>query len=284
MRTGRAAPAANMGAEILMGSAGRRRSWRTAVAAAGLSIAAHGAPPDADALAALWRLHAASPTGHTAVALAGREWLRRFPRSAARPVAQGLTAWHAARSGSTNEAAEIWEAMAAADATPIERAGAEMGRRWLSRLDRDRVAAALSSYYARHAVFPSTLQPLRELPPERRPPLTDRFGAHWQYSPTAFRRIAGTQGHRYDLASPTLGERSVLNAMLSKPYGAGATPPRAVRRVGEAVQLEWGGERPVLSVGTRQGGWLVAGAIERWVVLSDGDYWFLVPVAAGGGP
>ncbi len=234
-------------------------------------------PAERDALLALWRAHAAAPSNHAALARAAADLLRRFPAGELRPVTQGLGAWHALRASATNEAAALWTAMLSADSTPLERAGQTLARAWLTRLDRETVRAALRAHYAAHALFPPTLQPLRELPPDRRPPLTDRFGDAWQYSLDAFAHIPGTRGHRYRLFSARLGEQlSDLRAALARPYGGGREPPRPLRRIGSAVQFELGTERPVITEGASVGPWHLALVTDRFLVLADGDYWYLV--------
>ncbi|MCX7818069.1 MAG: hypothetical protein N2652_02505 [Kiritimatiellae bacterium] len=258
------------------------RALRGAAAAATLAAAvrtiAAPEPAEMDALLALWRAHMASPTGHAAIVGIATTFLRRFPHGELRAVAQGLAAWHALREAATNQAAALWSEMLQADATPLDRAGQTIARRWLTRLDREAVRAALRRHYAQHVAFPPTLQPLRALPPDQRPPLTDRFGEAWQYSLDGFRRIPGTRGHRYRLFSSRLGEElSDLSTALARPYGGGHEPPRPLRRLGAAVQFELGSEQPVVGENTTIGPWRLARVTERFLVLSDDDYWWLLP-------
>ena len=237
------------------GTNGSRGIALLAVVVSALSGArAAPAPAELDALWALWRAHEAAPTNHPPLARAAADFVRRFSTSELCAVARGLGAWHALRAGATNDAVALWTALLAADATPLERAGQAIARAWLTRLDREAVRVALREHYARHALFPPTLQPLRELPAERRPPLTDRFGDAWQYSLDGYRHVPGTRGHRYRLISPRLGEElSDLRAALARPYGGGRTPPRPLRRIGSAVQFELGSDRPAVTEGASIG-------------------------------
>ena len=252
--------------------------WATGAAAA----------DEQDAVLLAWRNQLRAPTNHAANAAAWRQIQQQFPSGTLRPVAAGLSAWHLMKSGDRAGAVALLEAMATAKGTPVEEAGATMALRWLTRVDRERVKTALKAWYVREIGYPPTLGPLQELPEAQRPPPADRFGMTWHYTPDTFRRITGTRGQRYRLTSGTLGDTSDLAVALERPYGAGATPPRPVRRVSEAgaavaaFQFEAGTERPVLSVGTKHGGWVLVFAGDRILIMSDGDYWAFLPPPGGG--
>ncbi len=254
-----------------------RAGWIAGLAAAW--VAAVAAADEQDQALLLWRAQAKTPTNHAAHAVAWRAMESQFPSGELRPVIRGFAAWHLLKSGGTNDAVTLLEAMSLGKSTPVEQAAAEMARRWLTRLDRERVRAALKAQYQKDVAFPPALDVLRALPEAERPPLTDRFGSPWQYAIDGFKRIAPTRGQRYRLGSSQLGESSDLAAALARPYGAGATPPRPLRRGadGTAIIFLVGTERPVVSVGTKVGGWMLAWAGSKLLVMSDGDYWALLP-------
>jgi hypothetical protein len=246
------------------------------------------AADEQDHALALWRAQIQSPSNHAAHASAWRSAERQFSSGGLRPMFRGFAAWHLLKAGATNDATTVLEAMSLGKATHLEQAGAEMARRWLTRLDREKVRLALRAQYQKEVAFPVTIEPLRALPEAQRPPLADRFGSPWQYSIDGFKAIRGTRGQRYRLLSAALGPTSDLAVALARPYGAEATPPKPVRRVssgagGEAAfMFEAGAERPVVSVGAKVAGWTLAWASDRMLVMSDGDYWALVapPAAA----
>lgn len=241
-----------------------------------------------DAVLTLWRMHMAAPTNHAAIARAATEVVRRFPSGELRSVVHGLGAWHALRAEETNHATALWTTMLDLDTSHLERVGQTIARCWLTRLDREAVRTALRTHYARHATFPPTLQPLREFPPDRRPPFVDRFGEAWQYSLDRYVHIPGTHGHRYRLFSRRLGEHlSDLRVALARPYGGGREPPRPLRRIGSAIQFEVGTDRPVINEGAAIGPWRFALLTDRFLVMADDEYWWLlslpdaVPVPIG---
>lgn len=267
----------------------RIRGWTGWVAGLAACIVRGAAGADEqDHAMALWRAQAQSPSNHAAHAAAWRAAEQQFPSGELRPLVRGFAAWHLLKAGATNDASTVLEAMTLGKATHLEQAGAEMARRWLTRLDRERVRVALREQYQRDVAFPPTLEPVRALPEAGRPPLADRFGSPWQYSIDGFKVIRGTRGQRYRLLSAALGETSDLAGALARPYGAGATPPKPLRRVSAgaggaaAFMFEVATERPVVSVGTKVAGWTLAWASDRMLVMSDGDYWALVapPTAA----
>ena len=60
-------------------------------------------------------------------------------------------------------------------AKPIARFADVMARRWLTRIDHEKVEKALKAYYADNVEYPSSLAPLLNLPKDKAPPKADRF-------------------------------------------------------------------------------------------------------------
>ena len=156
---------------------------------------------------ALWNLQTNKPTQHKAIVAACQQMQKTSPTNPLLPVFQGLAAWHNLRLGKINEAFAIFSKMVApatavAPATPTMTAGVEMGRRWLTRLDREKVRSALAAYYRQAIEYPINLQPLKKMTIGA--PLTDRWGTPWQYQLAAFKIIKVAPGQRYILQSKTL--------------------------------------------------------------------------------
>src|SRR5450759_2647485 len=107
------------------------------------------------ALWTLWSLQTNNPAQHEAIVAACQQMQQASPTNPLLPVGQGLAAWHSLRLGKTNEAfVFLGEMAAAAPTTPNATAGAEMGRRWLTRLDREKVRGALAVYYRNAIEYP----------------------------------------------------------------------------------------------------------------------------------
>ncbi len=237
------------------------------------------------ALWTLWSLQTNTPTQHEAILTACQQMQKASPTNPLLPVSQGLAAWHSLCLGKTNEAFVILSEMTAVAATPTTAAGAEMGRRWLTRLDREKVRDALAGYY-RHAIeYPINLQPLKKTTPGETNaplPLTDRWGAPWQYQLAAFKIIKVALGQRYLLQSKTLGESSDLAKALERPYaGRILLQPLALTTGGSAqnVVFQTPGDRPekiLLSEGGQAAGVTLTYIGSHILILCDGDHWQVV--------
>ena len=245
------------------------------------SVAA--AAPDEDAFLRLWTLHrqAAAASNHLAATAACREAARlgRFL-----PAARTIEGWHLLQAGRAAAAAAAYESALArgAPADPLAAAADAMARRWLSRLDREQVVAALAAYHREHVAFPPNLAVFESWPEARRPPLRDRRGDAWIYQFQTFRRLRIDTAQRYILYSRSAGrETSALEAALA--LRPPATPAVFVRKSAgppAVAELRVGGaDRPPVLVqeGTRAGG-LVFAAIDsagRFALLSDEEFWLM---------
>ncbi|HEX4084404.1 MAG TPA: hypothetical protein VHY22_05820 [Chthoniobacteraceae bacterium] len=237
--------------------------------------------PDEAALQTLWDNQQKETHAQVVQEAAGFE--QRFPASPLVAVARGLGAWHLLESGDFDAARQLLEKMrASGGANPAGAMGAEMARRWLTRLDREQVASALQAVYAEDLEYPETLAPLAELPPEKRPPMTDRWGAAWLYKPAAFKKLQIGDRQTYILQSATLGDDSDLKHALARSYGAGFTfkPVAALPEIGGKAVFAFqdaSGRRVTVSEGASGSDLGLAYLGDTVLILSNGDYWSLQP-------
>lgn len=242
----------------------------------------------------LWSLQTNTSARHEDIVAACQQMQKASPTNPLLPVGQGLAAWHSLHLGKTNEAfvllsemAAVATATAAAPTTPTAMAGAEMGRRWLTRLDREKVRGALAAYYRNAIEYPINLQPLKKTMPGEKDlplPLADRWGAPWQYQLAAFKVIKGARGQRYLLQSKTLGESSDLAKALERPYaGRILLQPVSLTISGGGVQnvvFQTPGDRPekiLLSEGGQATGVTLTYIGVKILILCDGDHWQVIP-------
>jgi|LSQX01.3.fsa_nt_gb hypothetical protein len=256
------------------------------------------AAPHDDAFLRLWSLHRqATADTHAAVITACREAARHTGADGGPllgrylPAARTIEAWHLLQAGRTAEAVAAYESVLAgrAPADPLRTASETMARRWLTRLDREKVVDALTAHYREAVAYPDDLKVFETWPKERRPPLRDRLGDAWIYQLQAFRRLRLDSPQRYILYSRAIGRKpSELGAALAlRPpatevsfvrRGTGA-PAMAQVRIGGA-----GGRTATIQEGGRVGGLLFA-AIDsggRFALFSDDDFW-LVALPPGEG-
>lgn len=189
--------------------------------------------------------------------------------AAADPVELGQRGWQELQAGQVEEAARTFTGMLTTNADPLARAGDLMARRWLTRLDREKVKAALRAAYNRAIAYPAKLTGIE--------PATDRWGQPWVYELTAPRYITGLTAQSYRLESAALGGESDLAAALRRPYGARITL-QPVSISGNIITFaQQGRPQPVvLSPGGAHDGVIFAGLTATHVILSDGDHWKLV--------
>ncbi|MBI2441576.1 MAG: hypothetical protein HYV35_09410 [Lentisphaerae bacterium] len=261
------------------------RQWLLLLLFIGMGLPSFGATvAEEQALWALWAAATNIPAQHEAGARACQQFQQTFPTNQLLSASQGLAAWHYLRLGKTNEALALLNAAASAAGTPVAQAGIEMSRRWLTRLDREKVRSALADYYRHNLEYPVNLQPLKKTSPNSAVPLTDRWGAPWQYELTAFKVIKGARGQRYRLESKQLRESSDLAQALAEPYAGRiqlqnlsiSTMGSGVRNV--AFQLL--GDKPekvLLSEGGQAAGITLAYLGAQIIIFSDGDHWLVLP-------
>ena len=126
---------------------------------------------------------------------------------------------------------------------------------WLTRVDREQVAAALQAYYREQIAYPKTLDQLAGRP--RSPPPTDRLGKPWNYKLTGFSKVPGFTDQKYSLQSATLGDVSDFKTAVQLPYASRivAVPLQVLPAPGntQAVKFNLGGSAAVVGVGQAAG-------------------------------
>lgn len=204
------------------------------------------------------------------------------------PVAESLLGADLLALGHAEEGAKRLERLLvpnSANADAIVRLADIQARRWLSRLDREEVVAALKAYYAANVRYPDTLEPLRSLRPP--PPLRDRWGEPWNYRLANFRALKGVSAQRYTLESRNTGRLSdlakALQARATSPGPEGWRVSRS-REAGAILVETAEGRNSIVREGDLHAGFRFAGFAGRSALFSSGDAWFLLPLAPGGTP
>ncbi|NLB60122.1 MAG: hypothetical protein GX806_03490 [Lentisphaerae bacterium] len=224
-----------------------------------------------------WRVHQAQPHQHEAVVLACQPIDQTNPL---RGVTWGLAAWHLLQLNKTNEAAAILEKMErVGQETPLLAATSEMARRWLTRMDIEKVRQALQIIYRQEVAYPQNLTVLSRLP--QAPPAYDRWGRPWQYELSTYKKIPGLSGQRYHLHSRNLDDEARLAEALARPYGARITlkPVAAADQSSAPVQfITSANPTPIwLSEGAAYDHLSFAYSGLKLVILTDGDHWLFAP-------
>jgi len=257
------------------------------------SMIASGAGPEADEKAVwnLWRTHLSASNNHEAVIASFQQTLQNAPSNSLLTVARGLCSWHLLHLSKTNETVQMLEDMMSTKPdNPLNAAGTEMGRRWLTRIDREKVRNALSLYYRQQIAYPSNLESLKKIPRVPAPPLTDRWNAHWIYRLTGFQTIKGLDNQHYLLESDQLKDTSDLKIALARPYtGTMKLKPVSVSTTASGVQnvrfetIETNMVNNqktgivLMAEGTKLETITLVYVGNKIIILSDGDYWMITP-------
>jgi hypothetical protein len=238
--------------------------------------------PDETAIQALWDSQQKDPGNHAQITQDAAAFEQHFPSSPLVPVARGLGAWHLLESGDLDGAKHLLEKMASSSADPVAAIGADMARQWLTRLDREQVVAALQKVYAEDLEYPDSLNAVSTLPPEFRPPMTDRWGASWVYSPTSFKKLDIGDRQTFTLESSKLDSNSDLKKTLALPYGSGFTfkPAKVMPSIGGKAVIMFqdaSGKTETISEGAAGNDLGLAYLGDNILILSNGDYWSIQP-------
>ena len=238
--------------------------------------------PDETALQALWASQEKDAGNHTALAQAAAAFEQHFATSPLVPVARGIGAWHLLESGDFDGAKLVLEKMASAGADPVGAIGAEMARRWLTRLDREQVVIALQKVYAGDLEYPESLSAVSALPAEYRPPLADRWGVAWTYTAGSFKKLQTGERQTFTLESPKLGATSDLKQALAQPYGTGFTfkPTKVMPSIGGKAVIVFqdaAGRTETVSEGSAGSDLGLAYVGDEVLILGGGDYWSIQP-------
>lgn len=252
---------------------GERSRWLLLIwAVAWWSVTARAA--DEDALLELWKQHLATPEDHEAVLKACSEFAVEHAVDPLLPIVRGLETWHKLRAGRRSEALQGMATDATAPAGAVHDGARRIALGWITRVDREQVAAALQVYYRKQVAYPKSLD---QLPADARPPLNDRFGKPWNYKLTGFAKVPGFADQKYSLQSAALGDTSDFKAAVQLPYAAriAAVPVQILAAPGntQAVKFNLGGSAAVVGVGQSAGDLYLAFVGAKIVVVCDYTHW-----------
>lgn len=237
------------------------------------------------ALLELWQHHAAKPDDHETAIKECRAFAAANANEPLLPIVNELESWHHLRAGHDAEALRLLESYAAAPAGPLTDGARRVALGWLTRFDREKVAAALQVYYKKEIAYPKSLDQLStlpKLPAAARPPLTDRFGKPWVYQLTGFSKLPGFTDQKYSLQSAALGDLSELKKTLALPYASrlSATPAQVLAAAdgSQAVRFNIPGKSGiVISLGQAAGDLHVAFVGAQIIAVCDFTHWTIYP-------
>lgn len=176
-----------------------------------LALTLGAAAADTEEIAAGRLFHPSNLTNEPAALVSAAKVSPTLGPGPYRAAVRSLHGWLLLRAGKTAEAKTVYEALLADPSSPAPLA--EIARRWLTRLDREQVRAALTRVWAEKIQFPDSLDALT--PPL--PPLRDRWNQPWRYRPQAL-KLLKSSAQRYELQSATLGADSDLAAAIARPW------------------------------------------------------------------
>jgi len=256
------------------------------------------AAPYEDAFVRVWAAHRQNPDDHEAVIAVCREAARQRDAQD-QPllgpylsVVRTLEGWRLLQRGRTAEAVKAFEAALDPQRSTdmVVRSADALARRWLSRIDRETVAAALKTYHREEVAFPPDLAVFAAWPKDLQPPLRDRMGDPWVYRLADFRRLKTVAAQRYTLHSITIGrDTSALADALRRPYRD--TPATFVRKNAAApalAEFQIGTAPDIRSAVVQEGNrtedirFVALDSANRFALLSDDDFWLTALPAAGG--
>jgi hypothetical protein len=240
-----------------------------------VTVRAQSVKADEKGLWDVWCVGTNSAFAAADVAEACKKFRTSAPQDSFTIVVSGLEAWNHLKRGDTGTAAAIFNTMLVkGPATGLRKAGDEMARSWLSRLDREQVTRALKDIYRRDIEFPASLEAIKALGDKASPPLTDRWGKPWVYRRGS--AIKGMETQRYDLESAGLGTRSDLKSALKMGYAErmDLKPVRMVPNPKIMVEFKTEDGRSLIrEEGDRVNMVNVIYVGTRIIVLSDGNHW-----------
>jgi hypothetical protein len=251
------------------------------------------ATPQEDAFLKVWSVHVRGPQDHKAVIDACQSVMDKSSTLGEYlPAVKTLAAWHLLAAGKQADAVRIFEsALLTSDkaAPPIARYADALARRWLTRIDHGTIEKALKGYYADNVEYPSSLAPLLNLPKEKAPPKSDRFGDAWIYKCEAFSKLTQLKNQRYSLYSQKIGNKLTrLSALPFDAYGKKgafivARKSSTPLTVEFETVTETGAQRAVATESGLINGirFLRLDSDNRFALMidSEGDYWVVAPPA-----
>jgi len=247
----------------------------------------------------IWQKQKASPDDHAGLVAACAEFTRKHSHDPLNGVADTVAAWHLLKLGKRAEAAALLERYVRIARSPLGRGVGIVASSWLTRMDRERVKAALQFYYRKEIGYPRTLQDLaayEKLPKVLTPPYKDRWGQAWTYRLVGLKTLPGLLNQKYDLQSRTLEGGSDLPKALTLGFGEGIeAKPAGMRSTTpghEVVDMLFGpraretdaganGRASVVSVGTWTEGVFLAYVGKRIILVCDRYHWEILVKPTG---
>jgi hypothetical protein len=205
------------------------------------------------------------------------------------PVVVGILSWCYFKTERMPEGAKLLMSIERRRSTPISKAGSDVARTWLGRIDIKLVKAVLMVYYRKYQKFPEKLQEAIDFALETkniRAPNKDRWGKPWEYELVGFKMLTKVpKNQKYSLGSKILGKYTDFEKALELPYAEkiDIVPVRmgSSTRGSESVyfkQADVENAQPVLmKIGDRRMGVTFAFIGKNIIALTDGNHWKLVP-------
>ena len=246
------------------------------------------AAPNEKALWQIWELHQENADDHKKVIQACLLFKKQNPADPFVAVTSTLAAWHVMKLDLNKQATALMKPYLALEGDGINEGARIMTQTWITRMDREHLAAALKFYYGKEVKYPASLRELAafpKLPPELAPPTNDRFGKPWKYKLAGFKTIPGLFDQKYELESGKLGIDSDLEESLIWPYGERMHMTAVRMKDATTVEMVRGtdiqGPRVPLSLNRKVDDVLLAYVGQHLLVFSNKDHWTIVAKPGG---
>jgi len=233
-----------------------------------------------------WKKHSVDVENHADMVSLCQTYAQRYPDDSFLPVIRSMEAWHQLHLGKTEEARRLLLPQLEAEADALERGAQRLARSWMTRLEREKVVAALQYYYRKEVRYPSRLEELVSfagMPDAKTLPLKDTWGRTWRYRLVGYKGMPGFLDQKYSLGSSSIQPPMDAAKAVLLPYakemnlqpirvGGGGAPGVSV------VKLEYTsgpnqGQSAVGQVGEEVEGFTVAYAGSGLVLLCDSLHW-----------
>ena len=243
----------------------------------------------------LWQLHMQQPDEHETVIDACKQFADDNALDAVAPVADGIRAWHLMKLKRRDEATAIMEKHLKRRSGNVNGGAVQLAQAWLSRMDFERIEAALKAYYRKEVAYPASLDLIAQhpqIPSELHPPLKDRWGTEWRYKLVGFKRLPGFENQKYDLSSLKLGRDTDVAEALAIPYAdeIKINPGRIITTRANRKVLEYTlakaasatddtpaqatpAKKKLISVGAQVGSLYLAYVGEHIIIVCDRAHW-----------
>lgn len=208
------------------------------------------------------------------------------------PVVAGILSWCYFKTDRVVDGVKLLTPLAQKRFNPMQMAGSDVARTWLSRFDIKIVKLALQVYYRKNLKYPETMQEGLDYAATARTkvvaPATDRWGKPWEYELVGFKTLEKVpKNQKYAISSKLLGTLDNLEEALELPYAEkiNLVPIRmgSTTRNEESVYFNKADDKnatptPILiKVGERRSGVMVGFVGSNVIALTDGNHWKLVP-------